>query len=104
MILSQLWPGLPAALVVPVIAYVACLATMAAQAAAWWLDAQRSALQREAGWAALGGLLFVCSDALLAADRFASPLPQAELWILGSYWLAQWCISCALRRPAGIWK
>ena len=37
-ILSQLWPGLPTALRGPVIAYVLCLATMAAQAAvAWWV-------------------------------------------------------------------
>ena len=42
---------------------------------------------------ALGGALFVCSDALLATNRFAAPLPLSGLWILLSYWLAQWCIA-----------
>lgn len=42
---------------------------------------------------AIGGALFVLSDGLLAWDRFASPLPLAPLWVLSSYWAAQWCIA-----------
>jgi uncharacterized membrane protein YhhN len=42
---------------------------------------------------ALGGALFVLSDALLAINRFAAPLPLSGLWILCSYWLAQVCIA-----------
>ena len=38
-ILSQLWPGVPGALRAPVLGYVICLATMAAQAAVWWRSA-----------------------------------------------------------------
>jgi uncharacterized membrane protein YhhN len=39
---------------------------------------------------ALGGALFLASDALLASNRFAQPLPLASLWILATYWAAQW--------------
>ena len=111
LILSQLWPGVPNALRVPVLAYVACLATMAAQAAAWWRsrtgmaapdaapdvapDAAADATLARA--AALGGLLFMASDSLLAINKFAAPLPLSSLWILLTYWSAQWCIASALR-------
>jgi uncharacterized membrane protein YhhN len=87
-IMALLWPGVPAALRVPVLAYVACLAAMAAQAAVVW----RSGAPR-GPVLALGGALFMASDALLATNRFASPLPAASLWILATYWAAQWCIA-----------
>lgn len=87
-ILAMLWPGVPAALRLPVVAYVVCLAAMAAQAAVLW----RRGVPRGA-WLAAGGALFVGSDALLATNRFAAPLPLASLWILSTYWAAQWCIA-----------
>jgi|CXWL01.1.fsa_nt_gi uncharacterized membrane protein YhhN len=94
-ILWRLWPGIPAALQLPVVAYVVCLASMAAQAAVLWRrGAARGAVL------ALGGALFVASDALLASNKFAAPLPLASLWILGTYWAAQWCIAAWLQ-PAG---
>jgi uncharacterized membrane protein YhhN len=92
-ILWQLWPGVPPGLRVPVLAYVVCLASMAAQAAGVGLSARGSPRQRAGLWLALGGALFLCSDALLATNRFAAPLPLSGLWILLSYWLAQWCIA-----------
>lgn len=95
-VLSQLWPGVPAPLRVPVVAYVVCLAGMAAQAAVWWLVARGTALQPRAAWAAWGGLLFMTSDALLATNKFMAPLPEASLWVLSTYWTAQWCIASAL--------
>ena len=88
LILAWLWPGVPAPLRGPVVAYVVCLVAMAAQAAVLW----RSGSAR-GGVLALGGALFVVSDALLAANRFAAPLPLSGLWILASYWAAQWCIA-----------
>ncbi|MBC7481366.1 MAG: lysoplasmalogenase [Rhizobacter sp.] len=99
LILSQLWPGVPGALRVPVLAYVACLATMAAQAASWWRSrAGTAALDASlARAAALGGLLFMASDSLLATTKFGAPLPLSSLWILLTYWAAQWCIASALR-------
>lgn len=87
-ILALLWPGVPAPLRLPVLLYVAALASMAAQAAVLW----RAGAPR-GGVLALGGALFVLSDALLATNRFGTPLPMASLWILASYWAAQWCIA-----------
>lgn len=85
-ILMQLWPGVPAELRPPVIAYVLCLAAMGAQAAVLG--------RRRGAWGlALGGLLFVLSDALLATNKFAGPLPLASLLVLVTYWSAQWCIA-----------
>jgi uncharacterized membrane protein YhhN len=94
-ILWQLWPGVPGGLRIPVIAYVVCLAAMAAQAAVVW----RAGAPR-GGVLALGGALFVASDALLATNKFMAPLPAASLWILASYWAAQWCIASWLERRA----
>jgi uncharacterized membrane protein YhhN len=97
LILSQLWPGVPGALRAPVLGYVVCLAAMAAQAAVWWRTASGSADERLARAAAIGGLLFMVSDSLLAINKFALPLPFASLWILATYWAAQWCIASSLR-------
>jgi len=91
-ILWRLWPGVPTALQAPVVAYVVCLAAMAAQAAVLW----RRGVPR-AAVLALGGALFMTSDALLATNKFAGPLPLASLWILGTYWSAQWCIASWLK-------
>ena len=96
-ILWQLWPGIPGALRVPVLAYVLCLAGMAAQAAAWWRASVGRPDERLARNAALGGLLFMLSDSLLAFNKFAAPLPLSSLWILATYWAAQWCIANSLR-------
>ena len=104
-VLSLLWAGVPATLRLPVLAYVLCLAAMAAQTASAW-HAQRAqgkaeaseeaSARRRLGGAALGGALFLASDALLATNRFHSPVPLATLWILASYWAAQWLIASAL--------
>ena len=88
LILWQLWPGVPGGLRLPVLAYVACLGAMAAQAAVVW----RGGSARGAGLA-LGGALFMTSDALLAINKFGGGLPWASLWILCTYWAAQWCIA-----------
>ena len=41
------------------------------------------------GLAASGALLFVCSDMLLALDRFVRPFPNARLWVRVTYHLGQ---------------
>ncbi len=96
-VLALLWPGVPGALRIPVLLYVACLATMAAQAAAVWWTARGGEREGLARLGAIGGALFVLSDALLATNKFAGPLPLASLWVLASYWAAQWCIAGSLR-------
>jgi uncharacterized membrane protein YhhN len=98
-ILSQLWPGVPAALRVPVVAYVICLSAMGAQAAVIGWRARGTVNARRGALLALGGLLFVISDALLATNKFAGPLPLASVWVLTTYWSAQCCIAGWLTSP-----
>lgn len=95
-ILAWLWDGVAPGLRVPVLAYVACLAAMAAQGAGVWLAARGSPAEPLARRAAIGGALFLASDTLLAIDKFAVPLPLASLWILAIYWAAQWAIATSL--------
>jgi uncharacterized membrane protein YhhN len=100
LILWQLWPGVPPGLRLPVLAYVACLAAMAAQSAVVAWQSRGTPCQRGGLWLAVGGALFLGSDALLATNRFAAPVPLSGLWILLSYWLAQWCIASWLEPSA----
>lgn len=95
-VLSLLWPGVPGALHVPVAAYVVALAAMAAQAACWWWRARGGEIEAHAKLAAVGGALFVLSDALLATNKFQGPLAFASVWVLVTYWLAQWLIASSL--------
>ncbi|OWQ84694.1 hypothetical protein CDN99_23445 [Roseateles aquatilis] len=97
-VLGRLWVNVPAALQAPVVVYVVCLATMAAQAWAWWRGGVGLPDEAQARWAAWGGTLFVFSDAMLAINKFAGPLEMASVWVLASYWPAQWCIASSLRR------
>jgi uncharacterized membrane protein YhhN len=82
-----------------VLAYVLFLASMAAQAAVVALQSRGSPSAWRGGVLAAGGALFLASDALLATNRFAGALPLAGLWILATYWLAQWCIASWLSPP-----
>jgi uncharacterized membrane protein YhhN len=92
-----LWQGgLPPALRTPVGVYVVVIACMAAQAIG------RAAVLREADpsavWVAVGACFFMLSDALLATNRFISPLPLAQLWVLATYYAAQILIVRHVRR------
>ena len=98
--LFGLWPHLPAPLQVPVIAYTAVLATMAALALARGMAPPRGE-RRRVRWAAFGAVLFVASDSLLAWDRFAGPLPWAIAGVLASYYAAQWCIAVSVNADRG---
>ncbi|MDC8784978.1 lysoplasmalogenase [Roseateles koreensis] len=100
-VLSHLWPGVPTPLQGPVIVYVLCLTAMGAQAAVvgWRAQAEPEAVRGR--WLALGGLLFVLSDAVLATNKFAGPVPQATLYVLSLYWAGQTCIVAWLS-PKGV--
>jgi uncharacterized membrane protein YhhN len=92
-ILAWLWPSVPAGLRGPVLAYVLCLASMAAQAGVVALAARSTPGAVRGRTLALGGALFLASDSLLAINKFALALPLSGLWILLTYWAAQWCIA-----------
>ena len=90
-----LLPKLPAALMIPVLAYVAVLTAMAGLAAAraWALRNGDAGLIGASSSAAIGGTLFVLSDSLLAWDKFGGGIALSPLWVLASYYAAQWCIA-----------
>ena len=91
-VLSLLLPQVPGPMQGAVIGYVVVLTGMAAFAF--------GARERGGAGLAVGGALFVLSDGLLAWDRFASAVPLASLWVLATYWAAQWCIARSIAAEA----
>lgn len=89
-IVAGLWTSLPTPLIIPVIVYAAALGTMAAQAMSRALGTTPETPQRYAAWlAATGGLFFMASDTLLAYGRFSLDIPLNGLWVLATYYTAQ---------------
>ncbi|WP_448142280.1 lysoplasmalogenase [Stenotrophomonas bentonitica] len=93
--LAGLWPLLPNDLRIPVVVYVVVLALMAtlALARAWPKSAATPSAPTSARWAAIGAVLFVISDSVLAWDRFGGGLPAATLCVLSTYYAAQYCVA-----------
>jgi uncharacterized membrane protein YhhN len=92
-----LFPHLGPVLKVAVAAYALVIALMAAQAIG------RALVLRDAASAAvaIGAGFFMLSDALLAINRFAQPLPMAQFWVLATYYAAQVLI-VRNARPAAV--
>ncbi|HEX7688568.1 MAG TPA: lysoplasmalogenase, partial [Burkholderiaceae bacterium] len=97
-VLSFLWHGVPAQLRVPVVVYVTALSAMAAQASTAWRVRSDAPDAAKWGLVALGGALFVASDAVLAIDKFVGGVPMPTLWNLSIYWLGQWLIARAAQK------
>jgi len=47
----------------------------------------------------LGAVLFLISDALIAVNRFGTPVPAAAYWIMATYYGAQWLLTRDARIP-----
>jgi len=89
-IIAGLWSSLPTPMKIPVIIYAAALGVMAAQAMSRALGTEPETPQRYAAWlAAAGGLFFMASDTLLAFGRFSLDIPLNGLWVLATYYAAQ---------------
>ncbi len=93
LMLVVIWPTL-GALRWPVVAYVSVIATMAWQALARW----RHLRTGDAQLAAVGALIFLCSDSALALRKFRGDFPGSVVVVLGTYWIAQWCIAASVTR------
>jgi uncharacterized membrane protein YhhN len=80
-----LFPHLGPVLKVAVAAYAVVIALMAAQAIG------RAVVLRDSASVAVavGSVIFMLSDTLLAINRFAQPLPMAQFWVLATYYAAQ---------------
>lgn len=76
----------------PVTAYAIALGLMAWVAVERWAGLGTA----QAASAAVGGALFVVSDATLAVNRFARPFRAAQPIVLTTYWAAQWLIATSV--------
>ncbi len=92
-VLAGLWPRVPAALRLPVVAYAVFLLGMAAQAAS------RALVFRSvsATAAAVGAALFVASDTLLAVKKFGDSLAGSAWLVLATYFSAQVLMAFSVR-------
>jgi len=88
-------PHLPRGLELPVAIYAFAVATMAAQAIGRELILRTAA----ARLAAIGGFLFLVSDALLAWSRFRHFIPLAPLLVLAPYYAGQLLIALSTTEP-----
>lgn len=89
--LSFFWKYL-GSLKIPVIIYAVALALMS------WMALSRTIENHNhhTFHAFLGSIVFIVSDSLLAFNKFKSPIPLAHLWILATYFLAQWLIALSV--------
>jgi uncharacterized membrane protein YhhN len=95
-VLRALWSRL-GALRGPVAVYVGVILAMAWMAAARWLRLPSAG----AAAAAVGALLFVASDTLLAFDRFRGRFAGARALVLTTYYGAQVLIALSVRPGLG---
>jgi uncharacterized membrane protein YhhN len=91
-----LWPRL-GKLRVPVTVYVVALVAMA-----WQATTRAAIVNTEPAFAAaVGGALFVVSDATLAINRFRAPFRAAQVLVMSTYVLAQALIALSVYQTAG---
>jgi uncharacterized membrane protein YhhN len=86
-----LWYSL-GAMKVPVFVYALTICMMGRFAMNRYLNLQTL----ESALAFAGALVFIVSDSLLAYDRFKKPVPKKDIYILGTYFLAQWLIALSI--------
>jgi uncharacterized membrane protein YhhN len=90
-ILRVLWPGL-GRLKVPVTVYVIVIVVMT------WAAAARTVVLPSTATvlAAVGAVLFLASDAILALNRFGKPFRAGRALNLASYFAGQWLIALSV--------
>jgi uncharacterized membrane protein YhhN len=77
---------------IPVLIYVSAILLMAWQAANRWIETDQSGTLL----ALAGAYLFVMSDSALAVERFRGRYRSAPLWVLSTYFAAQWLIALSI--------
>lgn len=100
--MMYLWSGAPQSLVLPAFVYLAALGLMSAQSDAWWWQARGTPDEPRARRAAIGGLLFVTADVVIAVSQFVAWIPGTYLWAMGTYWAAQWMIASSFSPVAQV--
>jgi len=86
-----LWPGLEQ-MKIPVLLYLIIILLMG------WLAAERHTKlpNRFTRWAAVGAVLFIISDAILAVNRFRFDFAFSTYLVMISYYFAQWLIASSI--------
>ncbi len=90
--LWYLWPALDRPLRAPVALYVIMIECMTALSIGRLLGQPSTPTLMAAG----GAVLFMCSDAMLAINRFRRPFRLAELGVLATYFVAQLLIALSV--------
>ena len=87
-----LLPEVGGVMKLPVVIYMTAILTMA------WQAVNRFTVTRQTGSliAAVGALLFVVSDSVLAINRFAKPFHESSLIVMTTYFAAQWLIAISI--------
>ncbi|HEX8775691.1 MAG TPA: lysoplasmalogenase [Pyrinomonadaceae bacterium] len=86
--LRVLLPGV-GSMKTPVIIYTLVIILMACGALNRWMQTG----QEGSALAFTGAMLFVVSDSILALNRFKRRFPSAQLYIMTTYFMAQWLIA-----------
>ncbi|MFN8439487.1 MAG: lysoplasmalogenase [Caldilineaceae bacterium] len=92
LMLAYLWRAV-GKLRIYVIAYMLVISVMAWQGAEYWFESGTTA----SAVAAVGALLFLVSDSVLAIDRFRTKFATASIVVLSTYYVAQLLIAWSVR-------
>lgn len=93
---ALVWNGLgDPVLKIAVAAYVTVISLMASQA----IGRARALGTPDAYGVAAGACIFMASDSLIALHKFRTPIPLESLWILITYFSAQFLIVHGMRTP-----
>ena len=79
-------------MLIPVLFYMLVLTIMAS--ITWMTD-------KSNGFLVLGGAVFVISDSILGLNRFYLEIAHADIAIMGSYYLAQFCLVTGFLQATG---
>lgn len=89
LILALNYGGVPAALKIPVIVYATAISLMLCFALNFYLTKKTP----QSLFALAGAFLFVVSDSILAFNKFTYEFFSAKIFILATYFTAQWLIA-----------
>jgi uncharacterized membrane protein YhhN len=87
-LLYLLWPAL-GNMKIPVVIYAICICSMVI----FCFRIQNSIPEEVWKWLAIGAVLFVISDSILALNKFSNPIPLGPVMIMLTYGLAQFFIT-----------
>ena len=104
LVFAGLWSHLPQPMRLPVAIYALVLAAMAAQALSRERQLAETPGHGAARYAALGGLFFMASDTILAYGRFRWNIPYSPIWVLGTYYAAQYLFARSTENDAETWR